>query len=83
MCRRLCHLSILLVSLLGLGGCAPSGVEVVSETDEKQYQLGQDYKNQGRMEEALGAFERVTHLMRIKHTIIQCFADSAIYPYYS
>jgi len=45
-------------------GCAPNGVEVVSETDEKQYQLGQDYKNQGRMEDALGAFERVIDARR-------------------
>ena len=58
------HLSILLVSLIGLVGCAPSGVEVVRETDEKQYQLGQDFKNQGRMEEALGAFERVIDARR-------------------
>ena len=58
------HLSILLVSLIGLVGCVPSGVEVVSETDEKQYQLGQDFKNQGRMEEALGAFERVIDARR-------------------
>ena len=58
------HLSILLVSLIGLVGCAPSGVEVVSETNEKQYQLGQDFKNQGRMEEALGAFERVIDARR-------------------
>lgn len=58
------HLSILLVSLIGLVGCAPSGVEVVGETNEKQYQLGQDFKNQGRMEEALGAFERVIDARR-------------------
>ena len=58
------HLSIVLVSLIGLVGCAPSGVEVVRETDEKQYQLGQDFKNQGRMEEALGAFERVIDARR-------------------
>ena len=58
------HLSILLVSLIGLVGCAPSGVEIVSETDEKQYQLGQDFKTQGRMEEALGAFERVIDARR-------------------
>ena len=57
MFRGSCHLLTLLVSLVGMVGCAPSGVEVVSETDEKQYQLGQDYKNQGRLEEALGAFE--------------------------
>ena len=64
MFRGPCYLSIFLVSLVGLVGCAPSGVEVVSETDEKQYQLGQDYKNQGRMEEALGAFERVIDARR-------------------
>ena len=58
------HLSILLVSLIGLVGCVPSGVEVVGETNEKQYQLGQDFKNQGRMEEALGAFERVIDARR-------------------
>ena len=46
--------------LLGtLPGCAPSDVEIVSETDEKQYQLAQSYKSQGRMEEALSAFDRV------------------------
>lgn len=50
--------------LFGMLGCAPSGVEVVSESDEKQYQLGQDYKSQGRMEEALGAFERVIDARR-------------------
>ena len=64
MFRGLFHLSILLVSLIGMAGCVPSGVEVVSETDEKQYQLGQDYKNQGRMVEALGAFERVIDARR-------------------
>ncbi|MGZ0656672.1 Cell division protein CpoB [Coraliomargarita sp. W4R72] len=36
----------------------------MSETDEKQYQLGQDYKNQGRMEEALSAFLRVVDARR-------------------
>ena len=64
MFRGSSHLSILLVSLIGLVGCAPSGVEVFSETDEKQYQLGKDFKNQGRMEEALGAFERVIDARR-------------------
>lgn len=44
--------------------CGPSGVEVVSETDEKQYQLAQDYKNQGRTEEALSAFLRVIDARR-------------------
>jgi nucleoid-associated protein YgaU len=64
MFRGFCHLLTLLASLVGMVGCAPSGVEVVSETDEKQYQLGQDYKNQGRLEEALGAFERVIDARR-------------------
>ena len=64
MFRGSCHLLTLLVSLVGMVGCAPNGVEVVSETDEKQYQLGQDYKNQGRLEEALGAFERVIDARR-------------------
>ena len=64
MLSRSSHLSILIVSLIGLIGCAPSGVEVFSETDEKQYQLGQDFKSQGRMEEALGAFERVIDARR-------------------
>ena len=64
MFRGSLHLSILLINLIGLVGCAPSGVEVVSETDEKQYQLGQDFKSQGRMEEALGAFERVIDARR-------------------
>jgi nucleoid-associated protein YgaU len=39
-------------------------VEIVSETDEKQYQLGQDYKSQGRMEDALAAFHRVIDARR-------------------
>jgi LysM repeat protein len=51
--------------LIGMfSGCAPSGVEIVSETDEKQYQLAQDYKSQGRMEEALSAFHRVIDARR-------------------
>lgn len=50
--------------IAGFVACAPSGVEIVSETDEKQYQLGQDYKSQGRMEEALGAFLRVVDARR-------------------
>jgi tetratricopeptide (TPR) repeat protein len=45
-------------------GCAPSGVEVVSEVDEKQYQLAQDFKSQGRIEEALSAFLRVIDARR-------------------
>lgn len=59
-------LSVTLFALfVGLfSGCAPSGVELVSETDEKQYQLAQDYKSQGRMEEALSAFHRVIDARR-------------------
>lgn len=64
MARRLTYLLLILSLLAGWAGCAPSGVEVVSETDEKQYQLGQDYKSQGRMEDALGAFERVIEARR-------------------
>lgn len=64
MLRTFPLLLLILTILAGWVGCAPSGVEIVSETDEKQYQLGQDYKNQGRMEEALGAFERVIDARR-------------------
>jgi len=64
MSRMFCHFFFIVIALAGMVGCAPSGVEIVSETDEKQYQLGQDYKNQGRMEEALGAFERVIDARR-------------------
>lgn len=56
---------LLLALLIGsLPGCAPSGVEVLSETDEKQYQLAQDYKSQGQIEEALSAFNRVIDARR-------------------
>jgi len=54
----------MLCCLLLSGGCRPAGVEVVSETDEKQYQLAQDFKNQGRIEEALSAFLRVIDARR-------------------
>ena len=58
--------SIFILALgLWLVGCAPGGVEVVSEVDEKQYQLAQDYKSQGRTEEALSAFLRVTEARRV------------------
>lgn len=50
-------IQLLLLALLA--GCGPDGVEVVSETDEKQYQLAKDYQRQGRLEEALSAFLRV------------------------
>jgi len=50
--------------LVFLIGCSRGNVEVVSETDEKQYQLAQDYKAQGRMEAALSAFLRVIDARR-------------------
>ncbi len=56
---------ILLPIVLGLlSACGPSGVEVVSEANERQYQLALDYKNQGRVEEALSAFLRVIDARR-------------------
>jgi len=59
-------LKSLLLLLLGtyFSACAPGGVEILSETDEKQYQLAQDYKVQGRMEDALSAFHRVIDARR-------------------
>jgi len=59
-----CFLSVLALLLSAFVGCAPEGIEVVSETDEKQYQLAQDYKSQGRVEEALSAFLRVIDARR-------------------
>jgi LysM repeat protein len=64
MSLRLTFLAWILVLSALMTGCNPSGVEVVSETDEKQYQLAQDYKNQGRTEEALSAFLRVIDARR-------------------
>jgi nucleoid-associated protein YgaU len=64
MLRVLAYFCFVVFAFSWMAGCAPSGVEIVSETDEKQYQLGQDYKNQGRTEEALGAFERVIDARR-------------------
>ena len=52
------------LSLFILAGCAPSGFEVVSETDEKQFQLAQDFKGEGRTGEALSAFLRVIDARR-------------------
>ncbi|ADE54964.1 LysM peptidoglycan-binding domain-containing protein [Coraliomargarita akajimensis] len=49
-------LPILILSLWGLSACSPGKVEIVRETDEKQYQRGQHYKATGRIEEALDAF---------------------------
>lgn len=62
---RLRTLFLLVLCLMAAVACSPEGVEVVSETDEKQYQLGQDYKSQGRMEEALEAFQRVIDVRRV------------------
>lgn len=53
-----------LLSLLIFSACTPSGVEVVGETDEKQYQLAKDYQSQGRTEDALSAFLRVIDARR-------------------
>lgn len=53
-----------LAFLFFMGACSPKNVEVVSETDEKQYQLAQSYKSQGRIEEALSAFLRVIDARR-------------------
>ena len=58
---------VLIIFLIGLpvfSGCGRGGVEVVSETDEKQYQLAKDYQGQGRTEEALSAFLRVIDARR-------------------
>lgn len=59
------NLFLICLCLFAGVACSPEGVEVVSETDEKQYQLGQDYKNQGRIEEALDAFQRVIDVRRV------------------
>lgn len=53
-------LTVLVCVLPVITGCKPSGLEVVSETDEKQYQLAKDYQSQGRTADALRAFLRVT-----------------------
>ncbi len=60
----LCGLLFAVWFVGGSIGCVPGQVEVVSEVDEKQYQLAQDYKNQGRVEEALSAFLRVIDARR-------------------
>lgn len=53
----------LLVSFVIIA-CSPSSLEVVSETDEKQYQLAKSYQSQGRTDEALSAFLRVIDARR-------------------
>ena len=54
-----------LIALLFLSGCAPSGVEVVGEKDEKQYQLAKRYQGQGRTDDALSAFLSVIDARRV------------------
>lgn len=53
-----------LFALFAFSACAPSGVEIVGETDEKQYQLAKGYQKEGRTEEALSAFIRVIDARR-------------------
>lgn len=57
-------LTTLLFVLTTICGCKPGTVEVVSETDEKQYQLAKDYQSQGRAADALRAFQRVIEARR-------------------
>lgn len=57
-------LVVLLYALSVIAGCKPGSVEVVSETDEKQYQLAKDYQSQGRTADALRAFLRVIEARR-------------------
>mgnify|MGYP003327947130 CR=1 FL=1 len=45
-----------LLLVLGLTACSPGPVELVGETDEKQYQRGKLYLRNGRTEDALSAF---------------------------
>jgi len=45
--------------ILCVVACNPQVGDTVREIDEKQYQLAQSYKAQGRVEEALSAFMRV------------------------
>lgn len=61
---KLFCLSISSALFLGLTACSPSFVEVVSETDEKQYQLAKNFQAQGRTEDALNAFLRVIDARR-------------------
>jgi tetratricopeptide (TPR) repeat protein len=61
---RLCNSLLSLLLLFGIIACAPSSLEVVGETDEKQYQLAKSYQSQGRTDEALSAFLRVIDARR-------------------
>lgn len=59
-------IQVLLILLLSLGliACSPASLEVVGETEEKQYQLAKSYQAQGRTDEALSAFLRVIDARR-------------------
>lgn len=59
-----CFLILLFCALAMTTGCRPGSVEVVSETDEKQYQLAKDFQSQGRTADALRAFLRVIDARR-------------------
>lgn len=61
---RLVHLLLIFFLLFGIISCKPSSLEVVGETDEKQYQLAKSYQSQGRTDEALSAFLRVIDARR-------------------
>ncbi|MFP4068544.1 MAG: LysM peptidoglycan-binding domain-containing protein [Opitutales bacterium] len=55
---------VIACALLLPTSCAPGDGEIVSETDEKQYQLAKRFLAQGRTEEALSAFHRVIDARR-------------------
>jgi tetratricopeptide (TPR) repeat protein len=61
---RLRPSALLLCLALFAGACSPADVELVEETDERQYQLAKNYLSQGRTEEALSAFLRVIDARR-------------------
>ncbi|CAI8283376.1 MAG: Uncharacterised protein [Opitutia bacterium UBA7350] len=60
------RVQVLFIMLLSLGliSCSPASLEVVGETEEKQYQLAKSYQAQGRTDEALSAFLRVIDARR-------------------
>ena len=55
---------VCLVFVWVVAACTPGRVEVVGETDEKQYQLAKAYQKEGRTEDALSAFLRVIDVRR-------------------
>lgn len=63
--RVLClPILILLSCAFWMTACSPGAVEVVSETDEKQYQRGKLYLRNGRTADALNAFMGVIDARR-------------------